>query len=163
MNRVTEIERAAITLLTQSRATHPCLTRWIHALASDPDECRGLDEFSLGTWDQRELDDMAAAGFYAPRRFQRFGPDTLTLHLGDGGRSLLAEIDRAVVYLASALVRYRTEGRPDGDQDITIAPDIVVTTSLAAAVVEYHQAMVATWSTDWPEYVGNDDQEDHAE
>ena len=151
MNRVTEIELAALALLIKSRPTHPCLTKWVHALASDPDECRGLDEFSLETWDPAELQDMAAAGFYAPRRFQRYGPDTLTLHLGDGGRSLLAEIDRAAVHLASALVRYRAEGRPAGDQETIIAPDIVITTSLAAAVVEYHQAMVDTWSTDWTE------------
>lgn len=53
--------------------------------------------------------------------------------------SMIAE---ASLRLADAIANYRTAGRPDGDQTYTImgmgAPLLNVTTSLAAAIAEFH-------------------------
>jgi hypothetical protein len=57
-----------------------------------------------------------------------------------------AKRDRAAYNLAMAVREYREMGRPDGDQTHTImgigSPLMTVTTSLAAAVVEYHNTIV---------------------
>lgn len=59
----------------------------------------------------------------------------------NGGR-----YDRALLALCTAVCDYREAGRPDGDQTHTImgmgAPLMGISTSLAAAVVEYHERMI---------------------
>ena len=64
----------------------------------------------------------------------------------------LALIDDAAARLAEAIGSYRRRGRPDGDQTHTVmgmgAPLLNVTTSLAAAIGEYHWQMLNIYATE---------------
>jgi hypothetical protein len=163
----TEIERAAVTLLCDANPRHPGLTHWIQALANDPDEFRMIDEYLLETPCEyapgRTLADVLRGdGWRMPK--ERYDRDfslfcQLLQHHGlrdqevePGTESpthlLVARLDDAATRLAGALVDYREMGRPDGDQEHHIAGvGKCVTTSLAAAVVEYHERAVRAWSS----------------
>lgn len=167
-NRPTEIERAALTILLQTHQDHVGLHYYIRALATGADEMRDLDRYiweagiplnvyknEEGEWieeDFRPLREICAeAGCVCwqceyDRDQDAFG--AILDHKGRGqypetreGR-WLALMDDAALRLADAIRSYRVAGRPDGDQAHTIiglgAPLLNVTTSLDAAVAEYH-------------------------
>lgn len=122
-NNVTEIERAAMTLLHKNvkRVTNPALHDWIKSLLDDP---------SLVTWcpsGQHPNDTHPTYTYEGPRSERNH----------DRG------IDWAMANLAGAVAAYRSDNRPDGDVTHTIdhMGGFTITTSLAAAVVEFHEAM----------------------
>lgn len=163
----TDIERAAITLLARDRATHPVLRFWMDAIASNPNEMRPLYVFAWEERNRKYSDDYTLQsicehlGFAYPRtewdrdvnlhsliwdgtpagEYTKRNNPVNAQYDKNGGRH-----DRYILALADAIVDYRQAGRPDGDQTHTImgmgAPLMRVSTSLAAAVVEYHVAVV---------------------
>lgn len=165
-NMPTEIERAALTILMGSRGDHPQadhvgLQCYIRALANDPNEIRSLDlyiwEAVVGEDDDevplRELcRDMGYECWQKRWDHDRDAFGAILNHEPRGRRPATKEerqialMDDAAARLASAIADYRTAGRPEGDQTHTItgmgAPLLRVTTSLAAAVAEYHSRIV---------------------
>lgn len=159
---VTEVERVAMTLLDKADPDHPCLAAWVQALLDNPDEYRGIDDYSLSQ--EARLSGLKQNGFAQPVRYARFGEDTLAVKLIDERgvedwqkyrgcglsdqqeQTSIKVADKAIYLLADALAKYRRRGRPVGDQETTImglgSPLLRVTTSLAARIVEYHQAIV---------------------
>lgn len=128
-SQVTEVERAACTLLADHvrEVVDPAVAEWISRLLSDP----GLVEWcptghhpNSSDWEM-EFDWQAAEPLHW-LRFERRG------------------VCEAVCNLGGALASYRADDRPTGD--VTTALDtsgITVTTSLAAAISEYHQAILS--------------------
>lgn len=157
---MTEVERAALTLLWPPGgpplAEHIGLWYYIKALAENCDEMRDLDIFIFeqdvpSKWNYDDDDNMvvletrplravcAQAGAICWR-------DKLYEHDNSALLNLLDtddEQDANAVRLADAIHEYRVAGRPVGDQSYTIAgmgsPLARVTTSLAAAIAEYHR------------------------
>ena len=162
-NRVTEVERVALTLLDKHSCIHPALTVWKIALCENPDEMRDLDGFAYEEGDKPAFDDgktlrqvCQAQGFaFHARRYDHdarlfaliwdeepageytYDQQESEAYRADGGR-----YDCAALALADKVATYRQMGRPDGDYTTTImgigAPLLNVTTSLAAAIAEYH-------------------------
>jgi hypothetical protein len=171
-DKPTEIERAALTMLLQRNHDHVGLRYYIHALASDANEARNLDcyiwEAVVATeYDENEDGERVPVKFQPLREIcVEFGyvcwekewdhdQDAFGAILDHKGRGAYAETreghwmalcDDAAARLADAIQNYRSAGRPDGDQTHTImgmgAPLLSVTTSLAAAVAEYHARML---------------------
>lgn len=160
-DHVTEIERLALTMLTQHGSTlHPALGEWMRRLCSDPDEMRWMDHYALAETvalnddtTPQLADFCRSEGFViATREWDRdnWGGSAIQhckpkADLTEEEREL-AEHDRAAYHLASAVRIYRENGRPDGDQTHTVmgmgAPLLTVSTSLAAACYEYHRTVL---------------------
>lgn len=150
-DRPTEIERAAVTLLLQSRPNNPLLGLWIQALAADPDERRDIETLVFESPDGREY---VRQGWVGPkteydrdnRAFGAILDHQPRGHYERGEDRYWAIQDSVIARLAWAVVYYRQAGRPDGDQTHTIqgmgGPLLSVATSLAAAVAEYHEGTV---------------------
>lgn len=121
-----EIERAAVTILAQSRAHHDGLAAWVRQITASPDYREMLpSELYVAIQDERALHDDAG----------RDEADT----------NRRRQADAAVASLAHEVVLFRRAGRPTGDVARPLA-GFVVTTSLAAAVAEYVQAVAAAWA-----------------
>lgn len=156
----TEIERAALTVLDQARGSHPALQEWIQAMIRNPDEMRGLNEFSLSASidmgeDQPAMkltDYLASNGYRVPT--EGWGNGVADYIFAEKshteGRDQEYNLNQIVFALAHSVHMYRIMGRPDGDQSHTLSgmqsPLISYTTSLAAAVVEFHQARLGQLS-----------------
>jgi hypothetical protein len=166
---VTEVERAAITLLHDSSPTHPGLSEWLRAIGTDADEMRHLDAYIWQasvtvSWPERTLPlreflteqdyicgltewdhDHSAFGAILDHKPQGRYADNLD------ERHCIME-DDAVLRLAYAVMEYRVAGRPEGDQSHTImgmgAPLLSVTTSLAAAIGEFVRRIRNNYATD---------------
>lgn len=161
-DKITEVERAAITLLTQSPPYHPGLAAWVRAMASDPGEMRDLDSY---IWEaELELADeqtVSLAEFLRSKGYECWEKEwdsrasAFKAVLDHKPRGKYAETsyqrrcnncDEVSLRLADALQGYRVAGRPDGDQSHTVMgmgqPLLNVTTSLAAAICEYHVSML---------------------
>lgn len=162
---VTEVERAAITLIYQHRTTlhHPAVRAWVEAIGTNPDELRHIDEFFCDNQDM-EMEEWQGGvtlralcegmGFSLPRCrwaydweggiFSALVNNNVDKKAYDNFYQM--EMDEAVLVLAYAVHEYRVNGRPDGDQTYTImgmgAPLMNVQTSLAAAIGEFHQRVV---------------------
>lgn len=154
------------------RADHTGLYHYIMALATDPAETRSLDEYIWGAeivtaWDTdgdgnripfetRPLRDVCRDDRYVcwTNEWDHDNSAFAAIldHKPTGERPstnlqrTLALIDDAAARLANAICDYRGAGRPDGDQHYTIqglgSPLLNITTSLAAAVAEYHSQML---------------------
>lgn len=162
----TEIERAAVTLLARDQAVHPVLKQWVKAIAGDPGEMRHVTVFA---WDERDSeynDDYSLRSIcqhlgyaYPDREWSGVNVHSLIWNGEPAGeytghkhpanvqyREWNGRHDRILLALADAIVDYRLAGRPDGDQTHTIqgmgSHLMRVSTSLAAAVVEYHANVV---------------------
>jgi len=168
----TEVERAAITLLMHRdgpNANHPGLRQYVLALASDQNEMRDLDQFiweaeidwgSGGEYTKQPLHQICHELGYIcwenewDRENSAFG--AILDHKPTGRRPdtregrWLAKNDDAALRLADAIANYRIAGRPSGDQTHTISgmgsPLLSVTSSLAAAIGEYHEQMLNVYA-----------------
>lgn len=162
--QVTEVERAAITLLYQSHPKHFGLAAWVKALGTDKNEMRNFDDFVLeGATDaidgtERLLaDEMRKYGFVTPGKEYDFensawhaifdrSPFVDQERNKDADEKYFFGFDKYILLLADAVRDYRIAGRPVGDQVHTIvgmgAPLMNVQTSLAAAIAEYHQSVI---------------------
>ena len=151
-----DVERAALTLLWRflGYAPHPVLEAWVNHLMEDHEYAVFLDKFAAA-YDGWET--LVTAGWPAPppERFGDLGLSGLLLcsraHPTDYAR-VSWRSDEAVYRLASAVQRFRLDGRPIGDVSYTIqglgAPLATITTSLAAAVVEFAQAQEGIWASE---------------
>lgn len=159
----TEIERAAITMLVDAQVNHPALWSWIQAMAKDPDECRHLGNYIIDESVTIEFDGRTmplaeccrSMGYVTPTK-QWDRDNDIAAAIQDKepkGKKPetkierdMARRDRIIYHLAMAVAMYRDDARPTGDQSHNImglgGPIARITTSLAAAVVEYHKAMV---------------------
>lgn len=144
-DRPTEIERAALTLLSQARINHPVLASWVEALIQDPTEMRMLSRFYVESG--IDAGDYVVPGYYGDR-YNDLVESILELH--PRGRKAETPDERAqyqresnILILASAVREYRERGRVDGDHTSAVngmgGPLMLLTTSMAAAVVEYTQ------------------------
>jgi len=163
----TEVERAALTILMGGRDYHPRadhvgLHYYIKALASDPDEMRSLDMYIWDTVVSTTIDGDVPLGQLCDKAgyvhwHEKWDHENSTysaiLNHESRGRQpandherYLALLDDAAARLASAIADYRVAGRPVGDQTHTISGMgsslLSITTSLAAAVAEYHSRIV---------------------
>jgi len=163
---VTEIERAACTLLSRTHPHHLGLSAWVQALISDPDEDRSLDRYIWETSvktdrGQEPLRDVCQREEHAcwqaewDHNQSAFGAiiDHKAYHAPDTPEWTRIKLkDEAVLRLADALQSYRRAGRPTGDQHHTVrgmgGPVLRVSTSLAAAVAEYHQRIVNVYASE---------------
>lgn len=153
----TEVERAAFTVMLNENgkplSDHPALNLWVIAMATDADEVRDLDTYIYETADLRAF--CQENGWIAPSdRYDSKRSTFLAIlnHKPRGARPETAEQERwrsyedATLRLADAIRTYRYAGRPDGDQEHTImgmgAPMARVSTSLAAAIGEYHRQLL---------------------
>lgn len=130
MNRtdVTEIERAVITLLARHKQLvySADLSDWLDQLISTP-------EYQDSYPNNSHPDDNE--GLYS----------TVT----DEDERVYAEmIDEAACNLGHALSRYRQDGRKPGDYTAAIGSGFTITTSLAAAVAEFHEKVVNAFCVD---------------
>jgi len=157
-NAPTEVERAAFTIMLNQEgkplSDHPALTAWVIAMATDPNEARDLDTYIYENSDLREL--CRRDGWICQLGDHYDSKQSTFLAILDyeprGVRPETAEQERwrsyenATLRLADAIRNYRYAGRPDGDQEHTImgmgAPIARVSTSLAAAIGEYHHNML---------------------
>jgi len=149
---VTDIERAAVTILSQSLPRHPWLTWWVDSLALHPDESRSLATFAQAA--PAVLPEYGYPTVEPTNAFQAItnggaypapsDADDSPLTTDEARRVKL--FDRAIALLAQALVTYRKDGRPDGDQTAELPDAVTVTTSLSAAVAEYVQAIQNIWA-----------------
>lgn len=127
-NSITEIERAAMTLLANEieHITNPVIREYTQSL---------LSNCGLVAWipDGHHPNDMDRAFDY-----------TQCGSRSDNVRAKLT--DEAVANLAGAVALYRSGGRPTGDTTTIISSmsGIGITSSLAAAVVDFHNAMIHT-------------------
>jgi len=157
--RPTEVERAAFAVMVNQDgklylSDHPALSAWVYAMMTDMQECRDLDTYIYETADLRAF--CQENGWIAPisDHYDRKRSTFLAVldHRPRGARPETAEDDRwrsyeeAILRLADAIRDYRYAGRPDGNQEHTLmgldAPLARVTTSLAAAIGEYHHQLL---------------------
>ncbi len=150
----TEVERAAFALLYVQDTpfvNHLGLESWIQALVANSEEFRSLDQYiweegmseqlsqaGLVCWQRGDRDHSAAGAIYD---YQPSGQDPKTAE-----ERRWAYYDEAALRLGNAICQYREAGRPAGDIEHTImgmgAPLVKVSTSLAAAIGEYHHTML---------------------
>lgn len=128
-----DIERAAVTLLSKAARYAPELEAYIERICKEPD----FRELPADWWGQVIDHDNTYPPFFpddpdANHNYTRFA------HI----------LDDAAARLAYEIVQYRREGRPTGDvyRDAATVYDIGVQTSLAAAVVAFHHAIVNAWA-----------------
>lgn len=125
--RIGDSERIAITLLSKGTPTHPVLALWIRRLATDPTYSDGLpmmpecDESGYGTKRAEYLVELAY-------------PDEADKY--DRAR------DTALLHLGYAVEMHRDRGEDGAETTQSLGFGLGVRTSLAAAVAEYHQAML---------------------
>ena len=150
----TDIERVALTMLTEDRSGtyHPALWGYIMALAHDPNERRDLDQWIIESPSNEYVAFAREHGYVCPDNIndREHSAFVAIIDHKPGGDN---ELDRArgrdddtALRLTAAVVRYRESGRIGGDQSHTImgmgAPLLTVTTSLGAAIVEYHTGRI---------------------
>ena len=114
---ITEVERAACSLLYTLVGVirNPEVDDYVRHLLADPDYS---EPFSCEIrHNDREM--------YPPEN-------------GD----LFYMLDKAAYYLAVSIAGYRADGRPTGDQSTEIGGGFRITSSLAANIVEFHQAVL---------------------
>jgi hypothetical protein len=123
---VTEIERAAATLLSKTIVWDPAVESWIERLLADPnliEYCPEGHHPNSASYEMKFDWNDPSLGDKLPRRQARL-------------------ICQAVCNLGYSLAAYRDDGRPTGDVMRSISSGLAVTTSLAAAVVEFHLAIL---------------------
>lgn len=130
-NTPDDVERVALALLSRAqptRAVLPEVFNWIGAITADPTYTGlGPDVGALyGTYSE-------ALALY-PEEWR----DNVTPYE--------VRFDRAAHALGFAVVQHRHAGRPTGNVTRSLGPGtgLSITTSLAAAIVEYHEAITDT-------------------
>jgi len=119
----TDIERAAITILTDDGATpdHGAFVAWVGRIANDPDSTERPDP----AW-RKEMQAQGAT-------------------LGVRNR----EMADPLIRLGNAVIDYRIAARVEGDQKRTLTDvGVSVTTSLAAALASYVVAVHNAWAVE---------------
>lgn len=124
-NAPDDVERVALTLLRKATLSLPDLVEWIRAVTNDP------------TYTGLGPDVRALYGTHS---------EALTLYPEEWRDQVSrseVHFDRAAHALAFAVVQHRYAGRPAGDVTRSLGPGtgLSLTTSLAAAIVEYHEAI----------------------
>jgi len=118
--KITEVERAALTLLVSKLPIHdPKVRDYVNHIVADSDFSDYLDHRVDGR--NREL-----------------YPD-------DDDAYWFSILDKAAYSLAVEVAFYRRDGRPTGDQTTDIGGGFRITSSLAASIVEFHQSVVEAY------------------
>ena len=131
---ITEVERAACALLTKylDKVTSPKVHEFATQVVSNPDFTERLP---TGHHPNADSQDRKAA--------DAFDYDLLP----EERYSYCLQIDEAVANLGNSIVHYRDRGRPTGDQTVRLAEGLAVTTSLAAAIVEFNETVVNAYGS----------------
>lgn len=128
---ITDIERAACTILSQAHTYRRPLTIWVKAIVSDP-------SFT---------DDLDAETSRQVSRGLPYVEDEI-----NGDPQLPQSLDSAAEALARAVVQHRLAGGQDGDRTTFLGTrDMAVgyvTTSLAAAVAEHVRNIANAWANE---------------
>jgi len=151
--RISDIERATCQILHDDAhlITHPVLRAYIEALLIDPTFVDSFDAGAGGAWTpSAEVVAYASGeGFPLPERGawgEQFATSWGPNYYGDtDANQFKRDQDIMIGQLAYAIGKYRRDGRPDGDQTRALhgigGPVALVTSSLAAAVADYHRAL----------------------
>lgn len=164
--RIGDAERIACMLLDKAKVAHPILDLWISRLVTDPAFAVPLWEFerwgpeqllplmkTKSWWQVQSVDDARTAldellqeGFAMQNIFGAvLDHSALPKTYGAFDRRSTAASAR----LAYALWQHRVYGEPDMDMTTPIASGMFqITSSLAAAIVEYHRNMVSAWAAE---------------
>lgn len=124
VKKPTEIERVACTILAyhlkQGDAVDPVVREFVEAVISG----KGLDHEDVKRVGERRSE-QAGQSFpaYPPIYYHKLMNDR-------------------IIHLACSVVFYRWENRPEGDQVVELGFGVAISTSLAAAVAEFHTASV---------------------
>jgi len=155
---VPDIERAACQILRDDARliTHPVLRAYVEVLLIDLAFADSFDAGAGSAWTpSAEVVAYAAGeGFPLPERGKwgeqfatSWGPD---YYGDDGKRQAQRDRDAIIAQLAYAVRTYRRDGRPNGDQTHALhgvgGPVALVTSSLAAAVADYHRALTSHYA-----------------
>lgn len=132
--RIGDAERTTLTLLSKADTSNPLVREWLNRLA-DP-TCVVQFEHMAGSSGQ--LRDAILK-----RRATPAEPNESPAAAATKMRDNL--IERAILVLAYALVDHREYGEPDSDH-VEYVGGIAYTTSLAAAVAEYHFEIANAWA-----------------
>lgn len=133
-----DIERCACTMLGQhlkdGHLRNETVISFVERVIGDPAEIDIETMTAVREKAIRELDESANT---------TYDEDRITI------RSLIYSelVDRAALKLARSVAFYRAHGRPAGDRVVKLGFGFGVTTSLAAAVVEFHFEVVRAWHT----------------
>lgn len=160
--RIGDGERAAIALLHNAQVWNPLLAIWIQRLTTDPaydGRVSGWDAITPQEWealvrqspDGNYADDDYIREYPAQQRAYGFGLDGRKLiyppvdPATDGEEVSWREwkqgLDEAAEFLTSAVVTHRRKGEDGLDRTSHLGFGLSVTTSLAAAIAEYHHAV----------------------
>ena len=142
MQQTPGLEAVAATLLRKARIVHPDLRDWRDDLVASPDETRHLEIDLFGaildhTWQP--------------------DPD----HCPGGDVQHVRALDEAAARLCSRLCLHREDSSPHSTTLHGIGgPLAIVGTSLAAAVAEFHDAVVGAWAERWhrADHPGDEDE-----
>lgn len=149
-----DIERCANSLLAQATVYHPALAAWVKRVTNEPDFTTYLSEFEIPA---RAIQQCASGGFslrttYHTLSYLITDHKAHPNHVDAGARSaaFARSSDEAILSLAGAVVLFRREGRPAGEQDRALrglgGELAIERTSLAAAVVAFHDKMVGAYA-----------------
>lgn len=141
-----EIERAANSILAASRPSHPLLAAWVEVVATDPNEQRRLVEFIATR--PSDIEQAVALGWPVGNLAERmidYDAHPREKYRTPADYQLARREDQAVYLLATAVTRFRRDGRPSGDVTSDVSGVALLTTSLAAAVAEYVENIKSAW------------------
>lgn len=163
----TDIERCALTILSTFTGGHWGLVDWVQALIKNPEEMRDLDEWLWetpcsygdtlqkfpGTWATfLNSKNQAAWTTRYDHRHSAFSAIFDSKHgkmmyadYSQADRHFMERYDEAALRLAQEIVDYRVRGRMDGDYTSSVYGLLNVSTSLAAAVAEFHRRIIEAY------------------
>lgn len=155
---VPDIERAACQILADDAhlITHPVLRAYVEALLINPAFADRFDAGAGSAWTPSAEVVVYAngEGFPLPGRGkwgEQFATSWGPNYYGDtDADQLKRDRDIMIGQFAYAIGAYRRDGRPDGDQTQALhgigGPVALVTSSLAAAVADYHRALTSHYA-----------------
>lgn len=139
MNKILEIEQAAVALLSMYNPAHHILVEWRDAIIADPGEQRHLDEFAVST--KVSFAKLKHAGFETVAFTKGINKTCAAMvnreHVPPNHYDL-AWLDEALFSLATAVVIFRCDNRSTERRFINLdGVALVESGGLATAVVRF--------------------------
>lgn len=159
LRRIGDAERTAITLLLDGDCNHRLLSVWIRRLAKDPAYAEYMpmvDTIPLSEWAEflkakgyGGQDETSTLTHMQRWRAEGYGSvmNGYVVELAypaaddDGDLGYEKSLDAARLRLADALVSHRNQGEDGLDSASDLGFGMQITTSLAAAIAEYHRSV----------------------
>ena len=163
--RITDIERLAVRLLNEATITHPVLLVWRARIVRDwayaeylpdPKAIPPEEWQQVVTGPQVSLEEIADA-LRKPELLVTYTPlgGVESLVYDPSVPPLERRLDEAARRLAFGIVEHRRMGEDGQELLWGLGPGIVVRTSLAAIVAEYHKSVLNVWHAHYQEQMRN--------